>query len=241
LVLWDLDGTLVHAGSAGRVAFAQAFATVAGQPLRPMPDMSGRTADDIARATFAWHGVAITDRGLGEFFVQLGREFRARGEAVRAEGQVLPGAREILTALAAAPDVVQTTVTGNTAEVARQKLAIFGLAHLVDLDVGGYGEDATGRAGLVRAALSRVRTKYPRHRIEPSATLVVGDTPHDIAAALANGMVSLGVATGGFPAGELRAAGAHHVLDSLTEVPRGDSAAGWLTALLNSKANILSQ
>jgi len=46
--------------------------------------------------------------------------------------------------------------------------------------------------------------------------VLVGDTPLDVAAALATGARAIGVATGQFPASELEAAGASAVLTDLT-------------------------
>jgi phosphoglycolate phosphatase len=51
------------------------------------------------------------------------------------------------------------------------------------------------------------------------ATVYVGDTPADIAAAVTAGARPVGVATGSFTGDELRAAGAVDVLASLGEFP----------------------
>ena len=61
---------------------------------------------------------------------------------------------------------------------------------------------------------------------EHGADLFVGDHVHDIEGAHAAGVVGVGVTTGGCDAEELRAAGAHAVLASLTEFPT------WLEAHL---------
>ena len=47
--------------------------------------------------------------------------------------------------------------------------------------------------------------------------MLVGDTPLDVAAALATGARAVGVATGSFSAAEIAAAGAHAVLPDLTD------------------------
>jgi phosphoglycolate phosphatase-like HAD superfamily hydrolase len=47
---------------------------------------------------------------------------------------------------------------------------------------------------------------------------VIGDTRHDVEAALACGVTAIGVATGSADAAALRAAGAHHVFDSFADV-----------------------
>ena len=47
--------------------------------------------------------------------------------------------------------------------------------------------------------------------------MLIGDTPLDVAAALATGARVVGVATGSFTAADLAAAGAHAVLPDLTD------------------------
>jgi phosphoglycolate phosphatase-like HAD superfamily hydrolase len=47
--------------------------------------------------------------------------------------------------------------------------------------------------------------------------VVIGDTPHDVDAALHHGAVAIGVATGRSSAAELREAGAHVVLTDLSD------------------------
>ena len=52
------------------------------------------------------------------------------------------------------------------------------------------------------------------------ATVLVGDTPLDVEAALATGARAVAVATGSYPAADLAAAGAHVVLPDLTDTAR---------------------
>ena len=130
------------------------------------------------------------------------------------QGELLPGVRAVLDALGARPDVVQTLVTGNVPQVAAAKVAAFGLTAAFDAEVGGYGTDDSVRSTLVRRSRERAEAKYG----ESFAPVVVGDTVSDVAAALANGAVAVGVATGRTPAAELAAAGAHTVLSDLSDV-----------------------
>jgi phosphoglycolate phosphatase-like HAD superfamily hydrolase len=109
---------------------------------------------------------------------------------------------------------VQTLVTGNIPAVAAAKVAAFDLTWAFDAEVGGYGTDDTVRATLVRRSLERAEAKYG-HGFE---AVVVGDTAHDVTAALANGAIAVAVATGSTGPDELAAAGAHHVLTDLSDV-----------------------
>jgi phosphoglycolate phosphatase-like HAD superfamily hydrolase len=65
---------------------------------------------------------------------------------------------------------------------------------------------------LLENASQRTR---PMVRAERAA--VVGDTPHDIAVAIAAGARSIGVATGSHSIAALQAAGADHVFEDLSD------------------------
>jgi phosphoglycolate phosphatase-like HAD superfamily hydrolase len=88
------------------------------------------------------------------------------------------------------------------------------LTAIFDAEVGGYGTDDSVRATLVRRSMERAEAKYG-HRFRP---VVVGDTAHDVTAALANGATAVAVATGGVSMAELTLAGAHAVLPDLSDV-----------------------
>lgn len=47
--------------------------------------------------------------------------------------------------------------------------------------------------------------------------MVIGDTPHDITAALANRAIGVGVATGSFSVDELRESGAHMTFEDFSD------------------------
>jgi Predicted phosphatases len=112
--------------------------------------------------------------------------------------------------------VVQSVLTGNVPAMARAKLAAVGLDAHLDLDVGAYGDHHEVRAELVHLARARARAAHGRE-FGGTATVLVGDTPLDVEAALATGARAVGVATGGPAAGELVAAGADAVLPDLTD------------------------
>lgn len=215
--MWDIDHTLLAAGGVAALAYAPAFTAVTGVAWQRMAYPAGRTDWDIAVETFAMHGIDDCEPHLDAFFTLFAAEFAARRELLAAHGRVLPGVREVLTALGTRPHVVQTLVTGNIRPVAVDKLAAFDLAGLVDFDIGGYGTDDIVRATLVRRSLERATAKYG-HAFAPEEVVVVGDTAFDVTAALANGVTAVAVATGGTSAEALAAAGAHVVLDDLSDV-----------------------
>ncbi|MFC7532126.1 HAD family hydrolase [Actinoplanes sp. GCM10030250] len=211
LVMWDIDYTLLRGGGVAARAWKAAFTEVTGLAWRDTPVFGGRTDLDICAEVFTVHGV--TDCTPERFFASYVRNVHEIKHEFAEQGALMPGVREVLTRLGDDPAVVQTLVTGNVPEVAAAKVAAFGLEGSFDAEVGGYGTDDSVRATLVRRSLERARVKYG----ETFRPVVIGDTVNDVTAALKNGAIAIGVATGATAAAELVAAGAHTVLPDLTD------------------------
>jgi phosphoglycolate phosphatase len=209
--MWDVDQTLLRSHGVAAEAFIDTLCAMIGRPATLWPTFAGRTDLDTATELFAAHGVDAPD--LDEFFDRYAAAVRAREVELVARGEVLPGAAEAVAGLAGQPGVVQTVVTGNIRPVAEIKLRTLRLDAGIDFEIGGYGTDDGIRATLVRRSRERAHARYGAF----DEVLVVGDTPLDVAGALANGVTAVGVASGGTSAADLKAAGAHHVLDSLAD------------------------
>lgn len=212
LVMWDIDLTLLRGGGVGSLAFSHAFEAVTGRAPESLPRFAGRTDRWLTAEVFAAHELPEPD--LTAFFARFADAMAERTGLLRERGRVLPGAREVLGALHGYAGVVQTAVTGNIAANAHLKLTTFDLAAPMDLTVGGYGDEHTDRADMVAESRDRAAARYG----ELAEVIVVGDTVHDVAGALAVGATAVGVASGATGADELRAAGAHVVLESLADV-----------------------
>jgi phosphoglycolate phosphatase-like HAD superfamily hydrolase len=107
--------------------------------------------------------------------------------------RVAPGVAELLPALAARPDEFRLSlVTGNLEPIARLKLARAGIGDYFEPGQGGFGSDHHARAELPPIARRRAGD-WPRER-----TVVIGDTPRDIACARADDVRVVAVATGPF-------------------------------------------
>ncbi|MGA9313761.1 MAG: HAD hydrolase-like protein, partial [Solirubrobacteraceae bacterium] len=72
------------------------------------------------------------------------------------------------------------------------------------------------RADLVDVARRNAAARHG-HDFGGRATVLVGDTPSDVEAALATGASAVGVASGSFDVTELTQAGAHVVLPDLAD------------------------
>jgi len=118
-----------------------------------------------------------------------------------------------------APLVRQSLLTGNVRALAEVKLGPLHLTTHLDLDVGAYGNESAIRADLVGLARQRATAAYGAE-FGGEATVLVGDTPLDVAAALAAGARAVGVATGRYSMADLAQAGAHVVLPDLADTER---------------------
>ncbi|WP_333769806.1 HAD family hydrolase [Streptomyces sp. IBSBF 2435] len=216
IVLWDIDRTLIDNGGVSKEIYAAAYETVAGRrPLEP-PVTQGRTDRLVMRDMFARNGAAEPEWPRVE--AALTRAGRDRLATLRTRGAALPGAREVLKAASVRPGWVSSVLTGNIAANARLKLAAFDLDPLLDLAVGAYGADAEGRPDLVAVARDRVHRAHGLPATTP--VVLLGDTPQDVAAALASGSHIIAVSTGTDSPAALTAAGARVVLPDLADTAR---------------------
>lgn len=216
LVLFDIDGTLVLTGGAGLRAMNRALKEVFGRAdgLADIP-VAGRTdwailSDAVRRLGHSLNGTMLADLEH-RYVTNLAEEIQHPGQGRKA---VLPGIREILDELERRDDVFVGLVTGNFEAGAKVKLGYFDLWRY--FTCGAFGGDAADRNALVPFALERARA-CGLPDIGDEDILVVGDTPHDVTCAHAAGAIAVGVATGSSPVEELRAAGAEHVFEDLSD------------------------
>ncbi len=213
VLLFDVDGTLLSAGGAGRRALERAFGEQCGTaaPLRDVR-FNGMTDPGIVRSGLERLGQPAEPRLVAAILDGYLRTLA--GELARATGfRVLPGVVALLEALAGERRVAVGLGTGNLREGARLKLEHAGLAgHFA---FGGFGCDHEERAELLRIGAAR-GAAWLGCRPDACRVVVIGDTPHDVAAARAIGAASVGVATGGCAPEDLRAAGATWAVTDLT-------------------------
>jgi phosphoglycolate phosphatase len=218
LLLFDIDGTLVRSRPlTHQRALASAAVEVFGLP-------PGTDADDI-RAVEPW---GKTDRWiLGDLLAAHGRNTtptddeieRWEQDACAVYTEIENGAPDDADrAAAAALEELRkaghalSLVTGNLEPIARRKLELRGLGRFFPAGQGGFGSDALDRAELVRIARRRGGNPPARD------TVLIGDTPLDVAAALAAGVRCIGVAGGRYSRDELTAAGAEAAVEELRDI-----------------------
>jgi phosphoglycolate phosphatase len=200
LLLFDIDGTLLLRASADHAAaLRDALEHVYGAVPQGRVPAAGRTDTAIARDLAALAGVSGErfDAGLGDFRAVCAEAFALRCPPSLDE-HLAPGIAELLEGIAGRDGVELSLVTGNYEGIARLKLERAGIGHHFRAGQGGFGSDSEHRDELPPIARARAGG-YPRER-----TIVIGDTPLDIACARADGLRVLAVATGSFGAEALR-------------------------------------
>ena len=195
LVLWDVDGTLVHTAGIGADVFDRALEQVVGSPPASRIWLSGKTDPQIAREYLELMAVDDLDERLPVVIEAVEAEVAAAATLLASTGKALTGVPEVLTRLAAVDGVHQTLLTGNTMANAIVKVTAFGLQRWLDLEIGAYGSDHADRSELVPIALERAR-RLRGLDVDSTRTWVVGDTANDLACARAGGARCLLVATG---------------------------------------------
>ncbi len=209
LALWDIDGTLLrgatvdHAGAL-HTAIREVYSV---EPEGVPVDPAGRTDLEIARQILLGRGVPAEhiDAGSRDFQIACGEAYGRAGPGSLAEF-VLPGVPEALAELTERDDVILALLTGNFQPIARMKLRRAGIEHFFAHGQGAFGSDSEDRTDLPAVARRRAGAEgepHPRER-----TVVIGDTPRDVACAQADEVRCVGVTTGRFEADELAGADA---------------------------------
>jgi phosphoglycolate phosphatase len=218
LILFDIDGTLVLTGGAGSRAMTRAFEELFGTAdAFATIKMAGRTDSWLLNAALDTHGIPHADPRAGMFrdvYVRyLANELEQPPPAGSAKG-VLPGIRQLLEALIARRAEYVGLLTGNYKVTARMKLEYFDLWRY--FGGGAFGDESPDRNSLLAKAIASV-AESGGPTAPPDSTVVIGDTPLDVAVAKHGGARSIAVATGGHGIPELRATGADVVFGDLSD------------------------
>jgi phosphoglycolate phosphatase len=192
ICLFDIDGTLIASGGAGKTALEMTLASEFGisETIQRL-QLSGRTDRAITRDIFEFHGLEDSPANWERMVAGYLRHLPI--SLARSTGSVLPGIAALLAHLARRDDIALGLLTGNTRRGATLKLAHYGLNGYFDF--GGFGDRHLDRDDVAREALVQaVRTHGTRVTLE--RVWVIGDTPLDIQCARCIGASVVAVATG---------------------------------------------
>ena len=210
--LFDIDGTLIASGGAGKAALEMALLSEFG--VRHAIDpflLSGRTDRAIGRDLFRLHVLEESPanwRRLREGYLR-----HLPGCLARSQGRVLPGIADLVGRLSGSGEALLGLLTGNLRAGARVKLSHYGLYQ--HFAFGGFGDEHLDRDDVAREALAEVRRL--NGTVHAKRIWVVGDTPLDVRCARAIGARAVAVATGWHSLDELAAAQPDLLLPDLSD------------------------
>lgn len=216
LLLFDIDGTLLHSKGIGRDMLAAALRAVYGTagPIDTY-EFGGRTDRrmvlDLLMAE-GWDAADIEQR-LPRLYDEMARQ----GERLFPAGRLAPcpGIAPLLAQLSARSDVLLGLLTGNIAATASLKLRAAGLDPAT-FRVGAYGGDSVERNDLLPVAWQRA-TAATGLPYNGANTVIVGDTPADILCAQTGSVRSVAVATGWYSQERLAGCSPDYLLDDLSD------------------------
>lgn len=205
LVLFDIDGTLLHSHGAGRRAMEAALRRVFGTTGPVDYRYDGKTDRQIVRDLMRGAGFtdAEIDAGMPRVLEHYLERLETEIEAPHTRVEALTGVLALLDALVDRSHCIVGLLTGNVEPGARHKLVAAGIA-FERFAVGAFGSDHELRHELPAIASLRTRERLGIH-IDGRAMVIVGDTPSDIACGRPVGARAIAVATG------------HYSMDALAE------------------------
>ena len=212
ICLFDIDGTLLSSGGAGKAALESAFTEDFGVALRHHIPYSGRTDRAIMRDLFRLHDLEDTparvEKLLAGYLSRLPNSLNVR------DGRVLPGILGLLDWMRTAGTYSIGLLTGNVRAGAKVKLGHYGLFE--HFAFGGFGDNHFDRDDVAREALAVIREEIDSV-VSADQIWVIGDTPLDVQCARAIGARVAAVATGMHSVEQLAASKPDIVLADLSD------------------------
>ena len=212
LLLFDIDGTLLHANGTGRTAVERALSDLCGCPISTEEvSFSGKTDPQIMREILGANDLDVTP----SLVEQALAVYESTAHVAFDPGAVnaLPGTADLLDRLASL-NIHLGLVTGNIESMAYKKLTAVALDH--HFAFGAFGSDHADRYQLPPVAVRRAQD-HTGHSFGRGEVAIVGDTEHDIRCGQGIGAFSVAVCTGRFTRHELAPHEPDVLLDDLSD------------------------
>lgn len=219
LFLFDIDATILKSSRSSLYAMSDAMEDVFGKPAELEGiEFAGRLDPliiaDILRANDCEENPELLAAYIDAYARRLQERLDVAGTAY-----LLPGVKEILGQLFQDESKHLGLVTGNLSRTGFAKLQATGIDS-TPFKFNAFADDADKEAPHRRQLPAFAIKKFEAHfqrDLDRKEAIVIGDTPHDVDCAHANGIRAVGVATGLHSRAELSAAGADLVLNDLDE------------------------
>ena len=219
-LMWDVDGTLILTGGAGKDAminvikdyyFLDAFDFTIS--------LAGRTDSDIIKAVVTrLRGRCSSAEAAGlliRYHMELPKQLPLH------KGRILKNVEKTLQYFSQPNSkYLNCLLTGNTRTGAQEKLAYYGLDKYFSFDHSVFGEVSENREELARIAFSRFFLMH-NQSFAPEQMLFIGDTPNDVKCAHSIGSPCLIVLDGsGYKLEDFDACKPWKIIDFLPDDPQ---------------------
>jgi HAD superfamily hydrolase (TIGR01509 family) len=207
-VIFDLDGTLVDTVQtrieAWLAVFAEEDLPTTSEALAPLIGVDGKR---LAREVAARAGRPVDDARAEAIDKRSGEIYERLNHSPRP----LPGVRELVDAIEAR-DIAWSIATSSRKDQVRTSVGALGLAKDPTIVDASHVEHAKPEPDLLLRAAEELG-------VEPARAWYIGDSTWDMVAAVAAGMLPIGVTAGAAVSREaLAGAGATVVVEALTEI-----------------------
>jgi len=217
LVLFDIDGTLLRSGGAGRRSMERALNRVFGTTGDPGYHYDGKTDKQIVRDILQRAG-KVSQQVEEKMDELLGHYLNGLQDALAQDHQkvmLYPGVADLLDAVESQDKIVLGLLTGNIEAGARAKLKAAGVDP-ARFRVNAFGSDHAHRPELPAIAQRRAKELLGLD-LQGSRMVVIGDTPADIECGRSIGARAIGVATGRYSVDDLAKHSPYAVFEDLSD------------------------
>lgn len=212
LLIWDIDGTLLHCGGSGKNALEKTFEERYNiSKAFDSVQMAGKMDKNILEDALAKNNLLKEDIHdiISHYGMNLKNELKCNKDF-----KLLQNIKINLHKLSKDNRIYNVIATGNSEIGGILKLKKAGLDEYFSL--GSFGNHFTSRGTLVKNAINVARFSYEID-FKKENIYMIGDTPDDILAGKENGIRTIGVATGGYSREKLAVNSPDYLFDTLPE------------------------
>jgi phosphoglycolate phosphatase len=215
VVLFDVDGTLLHGGDTHWNAFKNAFKKTLNIDIKPIirDKYQGFTDTGIIYDLMKENDVVKDASTTQKIMNAMIGEFE---NATLSDAILIDGVEDVLKALSKHENIVIGLVTGNLESIAYTKLKRFNIREYFLL--GGFGHVSDVRSELILNAIDQTEKKFGA--ISKNNVFIIGDTHRDILAAQEAGVKVIAVATGSIPLENLKSYNPTYAFENLKDTKK---------------------
>ncbi len=194
LILWDIDGTLMHCGSDGTKALNETFLRLYG-----IEEAFSKAGIGHAMDSVILNRILKSNKLDKSELVKVKEEYINILHTVLNQNQnkrILPGIKELLAYIHKSQSSYSALLTSNLRSGAETKLKSVGLHQF--FSVGGFGDDYGEKWDAAFKAIQEAESHYDV-KFENENICMIGDSIYDIECAKKIQVISIGVATGFAP------------------------------------------